>query len=282
MYHSFEDYAEFYRFASDKWIVNQLIPSLKSIKTETKRRIMIIGAGPEPSVDLLIDHFDELILIEPNKLYINEWKLSSWWSKCKKLNKHITIIPTVIEELWLQPHKYASILQFHSINAIMTTHVAYYFPIKYMLNLISFLIALLKPENSILCIGVDDDELDICAQIMKQMTPDYSCSKLIENALHKMDIKYYKLIELQKYNMENMDNLVKTMKFFVKEGAFCSNWFSGKEITKNQEQKLNKIILNTVNDQLQKNKRNGDELYVLPSYTSHYVIQSMTSSRCKL
>eukprot|EP01083_Nonionella_stella_P138436 421268_1 len=279
MYHSHQQYADFFTFSADEWIIKQLLPKFESNPINCNRRFMFIGPGPSPTVEPILDYFDELVLVEPNPLFIAKWKSYEWYQTCLKLNKKITIIQNVIEDLALSPsNKYINDLQKHSMDVIIATHVAYYFPNEYMSDIIAYLLSLLKQATGILSIGVDDDELDLCAQIMKQVNNKYECSQIIENVYNKTRLKYSKLIEFVTFKMEKLDDVRKTLGFFVKEGAFNSNWFNGK-LSNDTETKLNDIIEYVIEHKITKK----DGCYLVPNYTVHFVTEMKENIlKCRL
>ena len=241
---------------------------------------MIIGPGPSPTIDPLIKYFDEFILIEPNKFFINEWKQSLWWKKCGKFHKKIIIIPTVIEYLCMDSNnQYRSKLKQNSIDVIISTHVAYYYPNEYMTNITAYLLSLLKQNIGILSTGIDDDNLDLAARLMRKINPRYKCSELVENALSNLNMKYTKLLEFQEFRMEDINDAANTVRFFVIEGAFNKNWFSQDELTEEQITRLNKIISDAMDDE---NVKDENGYYTVPNYTVHYLVEMKHNISSKL
>ena len=285
MYFSHEEYADLYTLIGDQWITDKLLPKIvdqyKS-KTnpeskQTKRRCMIIGPGPAPTIDPIIKYFDEFILIEPNQIFRNKYKSSIWYKKCIKLNKKVTVIPSTIEDLFLNinDNKDASstseykFLRKNTIDLIISTHVAYYFPNEYMTNIMAFLLSLLTQNTGILSIGVDDDDLDITVKLTKKAEPKYKCSKLIENSLNNLNIKYTKSMEYNEYKFDNIDDTKQSLEFFIYEAAFNKNWFHGNRLTKEQKQRVDNII----SDGLKHDSIKDEEgIYILPNYTVHYIV----------
>eukprot|EP01084_Bolivina_argentea_P233512 393294_1 len=272
-YCSHKEYLDIYKSSLDGWIINKLLPKYKQIgdTSDKNRRFMFIGPGPAPSVNLIIDYFDEFVFIEPNPLFIENWKSQCWWEKCNSLNKKITIIPSGVENIWLKSHENAWKLQFNSIDAIIANHCAYYFPLKYLSNIFSFLLSLLKRETGLLHIGIVDDTLDLSAQITKQLNPYYSCSISIESALNSLkNVNYLKLVQYTEHESHDKQWVIDTLSFYSKEEAFNKNWVSDGQRMNQKQKDMLKKIMSELN--IKQNQQNGK--YILPLTTNHYLIQN--------
>eukprot|EP01084_Bolivina_argentea_P256735 432359_1 len=271
MYASFKEYANTYNTSFDKWIITQLIPKLELFKQESNRRCLLIGPGPTPSIDLITDYFDEFILVEPNTLYIENWKSLTWWNKCKKLGKNIIAISTAVENLWLLPNEYSNMIQFNSINFILSNHSAYYFPVKHMKNLLSFLISLLKcKQYSLLSIGVGDDTLNLTSTITKEINPKYTCSVAIESSLKSLkNIKYSTLTNYLNDEFDTLDKAIDVLRFYAKEMGWNKNWNpNGLRLNQKEEKVLEEILSRVKTNIKQKNGK-----FLLPSHNIHYLVE---------
>ena len=250
---------------------------------------MMIGSGPAPTVDPIIKYFDEFIFIEPNKFFTDKYKSYSWYRKCIKLNKKVIIISSVIEDLVLNIHsnsdkknkrasKYKHKHQYlspNSIDFIVSSHVAYYYPNEYMTNIMAFLLSLLKQDTGIMTTGVSDDHLDLAVQLMKKVEPRYKCSDLIEASLNNLNMKYTKLMEYVEYKMDSIEELKQTLLFFVCEGSFNKNWFDGDRLTSERMKEVDDIISDAMKDDIIKDV---DGNYIDPNHNVHYVVEMAHNS----
>eukprot|EP01084_Bolivina_argentea_P023625 44102_1 len=70
---SFADYSRFYNYTMDgfvsTYIENDIISHDKLSNPRTSRNLLLIGAGPNPSISNLIGYFDKIYLVEPNNYF---------------------------------------------------------------------------------------------------------------------------------------------------------------------------------------------------------------------
>jgi len=209
---TFEDYADFYRGNNAAPYQNMVQLIKDNVGTlPDNAHIMDIGSGGAFAVDLLVDQFEQISLIEPNPYLRKKWFNKSWIND----NEHILhLYPLSIEET-IKTHS----IQPNSIDAIIIYHSIYHFDLEILAETIKSILSYLKPDG--ICILSVIDDKDEFAKLYPTLSPNYKLSRNVINILDKMEnISYKKKYETYVSDMGWDDSLSLIQWLFVQD---CMN-----------------------------------------------------------
>ena len=83
-------------------------------------------------------------------------------------------------------------------------------------------------------------------------------------------MNHTKLMEYVEFPMDNIQDLKRTLEFFVCEGALNKNWYDGERLRSERQKVVIDIVSDIMNDDIVKDA-NGN--YISPNYTAHYVYE---------
>ena len=215
----------------DDEMTNLMIHGLLTDDDAIKKSLLVIGCGPDPCklMNRVRHHFDEIVVVEANPVFVASYKEMGWFkdnrSKIKLLNERI-------EEMDFERNRF---------DIIWMNHVIYYLRLDDIENrFLSQIDCWLKPKGHAM-ISMEPTCGPYVQRMKVPLKPNYNLSSFFRASLRRIGCPFFELTTFFNFNM-TVESAKKLFKLFIADNMYHHPDYHQGPVTREDMQRIDHQI----------------------------------------